>query len=373
MNNQLPPKPDGYIQAIWVVAILLTLNNSTVAQQESLSTIRGTITDSASALPLTNAIIYIANTPLGTSSAEDGTFLLTNIPVGKYELVISRVNYRQLIIPLKVDKPDSVELLVKLAMKLIVTPEVEIVGNEESKDLSPPQYFPMKNPGVLCVYGTASAVPITIINTDSALFLLSLDLDIVDEEKYVRLWLLYMNLSETPYDFNPARDIRLSVTDGAHAFNAIPPERNDWLWTVLDTGRVMGAMSASVQASLESMAIQRTEYLYNDVVFLKLLALQGLLFISQTRTRGMPTHFTPARDATLSGRLYNTYMTSVNVGLIGRNLVYPDNSLHGYVYFPHPGLQWHAKDQMVLDPGLNRYEITIATATGVQKVVFLSN
>ncbi len=87
----------------------------------------------------------------------------------------------------------------------------------------------------------------------------------------------------------------------------------------------------------------------------------------------MPSSFAPARDASLSGRLYNTYMGSVNVGLLGRNLVYPANSLRGYLYFPHPGLQWRANDRMNRETSVYRYEITIATITGVQQVVFIPN
>jgi hypothetical protein len=363
--------PSLYLKLTLIITALIASQSAVLSQQESLSTIRGIVSDSASASPLGNAIIYIANSPLGTSSADDGTFLLKNVPAGEYELVVSRVNYQKASIPLRIEKPDSVELSVKLAMKLIVTPEVEITGEAESKTWSPPQYFPMDNPGVLCVYGTASTVPIAIIHTDSALYLASVDIDIVDGEKYVRLWLLYLNLSETPYDFNPAKDVRLSVSGKDRAFDDIPPERNDWLWTVLDTGNVKGTISKSIQTSLKSMAVQRSEFLYNDNVFLKLLALRAFLYMNKTRTGDMPSSFTPARDASLSGRLYDTYMRSVNVGLIGRNLVYPGNSLHGYLYFPHPGLQWKAKDGMIKESDLYRYEITIATNTGRQKVTFV--
>lgn len=351
--------------------VLLGVFNPVFSQQSVLPTIRGTIRDSATSSPLANAIIYIANTPFGTSSGDDGAFILKNVPSGEYTIIVSRVNYQSRTIPVTVDTSGSVDLAVDLVLKLIVTPEVEIVREGETPVPNKLHYFPLESPGTLCVYGTASTAPIAVIHTDSLLFLLSLDLDTVDGEKYVRLWMLFMNLGEAPYDFFPARDIRLSVQNGSHSYTDIRPEQNDWLRETLDTNTLERSMLASIEASLKSMAVQRTEYLYNETVFMKLLALDGLLYANLTRTKGMPTTFSPARDETLSGRLYNTYMTSVDIGLIGHHFVYPNNALRGYLYFPHPGLGWGRNGGGKVETEVNRYGITIATPTGVQQVVFI--
>ncbi len=362
-----------FLRALSFMVLLFLSRTPVISQDSTFSTIQGIVYDSASGTPLENAIIYLANTPLGGSSTIDGAFIIRDVPPGQFELVISRVDYMPATLPVTIGEADIDRFFINLTRRLIVTPEVEIVGSRLSGSVTLSMYYPITSPGVLSVYGTASTTPIAVIHADSMLLMASVDLEVVDGEKYLRLWLLLLNRSRTPHDFFPARDVRLDVTGPGRTFHGIPPEQTDWLRTVLDTGEVMAAISATVRASLESMAIQRNKYLFNEAAFLKLLALQGLLLSNMTRTRKMPASFTPARDESLSGRLYSIYEQSVNVGLIGRNLVYPDNSLHGYLYFPYPGLQWQASDGKALESSFYRYEIAISIPSGIQKIVFTPN
>lgn len=56
-------------------------------------TLTGRIVDSASKKPLANASVFLNNAVAGGTSAENGTFTLTNVRPGQYDLVISCVGY----------------------------------------------------------------------------------------------------------------------------------------------------------------------------------------------------------------------------------------------------------------------------------------
>ncbi len=72
----------------YILAFYLFAMNSAFAQTGSL---KGIISDQNGPLPYAN--IFIESTSLGTSTADDGTFIISNIPVGVYRVVISFTGY----------------------------------------------------------------------------------------------------------------------------------------------------------------------------------------------------------------------------------------------------------------------------------------
>ena len=60
------------------------------------NTLAGKIFDNSERLSYVN--IYVQNTKLGTSSNEDGYYLIKNIPSGTYKIVISSLGYKTKII-----------------------------------------------------------------------------------------------------------------------------------------------------------------------------------------------------------------------------------------------------------------------------------
>jgi hypothetical protein len=53
----------------------------------------GSVTDSATGKPIAAVSVFLNGTSKGTSTHDDGTFLLTGIPAGGYQLIISAVGY----------------------------------------------------------------------------------------------------------------------------------------------------------------------------------------------------------------------------------------------------------------------------------------
>lgn len=58
------------------------------------STLTGRITNRQSGEPVPYASVFFAHTVLGTSSQEDGTFTISKIPEGKYDLLVQVVGYQ---------------------------------------------------------------------------------------------------------------------------------------------------------------------------------------------------------------------------------------------------------------------------------------
>jgi hypothetical protein len=64
-----------------------------LAAQPQVYVLPGSVTDAASGKPIPAASVFLNATSKGTTTHDDGTFLLTGIPAGGYQLIISAVGY----------------------------------------------------------------------------------------------------------------------------------------------------------------------------------------------------------------------------------------------------------------------------------------
>ncbi len=87
--------------------------------------IDGKVIDSVSQKPLTNINIFLSHTTNGTNSNEKGEFQLGNLKQGKYELVVSSLNYEEMIIPISVNQ-NSAPFLIKLKPTANILKEVVV-------------------------------------------------------------------------------------------------------------------------------------------------------------------------------------------------------------------------------------------------------
>jgi len=100
----------------------------TPSEQDSKSIVTGKISDAETGEMLENVNVFLSFTTIGTSTAEDGSFKLTNIPVGVFDLVISRVGYERHVITLQIVKTDSFHYEIKLKPQLLQTDEVAVIA-----------------------------------------------------------------------------------------------------------------------------------------------------------------------------------------------------------------------------------------------------
>jgi hypothetical protein len=101
---------------IYVGAFLVLL--LAVGQTTAQSTISGKIIAADTRKPVAFANIFLANTSIGVSAKEDGSFMLRNIPEGQYQLVISSVGFEAHMRPFKTkDLP--------LQLEVVLNPKVD--------------------------------------------------------------------------------------------------------------------------------------------------------------------------------------------------------------------------------------------------------
>ncbi len=108
------------------------------AQTSPRGSIQGTIRDAATGQPVENVNVFLASTSYGTGSNKDGTFLLTLIPTGHYQIVFSRVGYTTEAYAMEMEAAGSREFNVKLTARVIQLGEVEV--SEVPYDESQRQY-----------------------------------------------------------------------------------------------------------------------------------------------------------------------------------------------------------------------------------------
>jgi len=86
----------------------------------------GIITDDATSNPIEAANVFLANTTLGSATNKDGEFLITGVPLGTFDLVVSRLGYAVAKTKLLVYQAINDTLRFALEPKPYEAPEIEI-------------------------------------------------------------------------------------------------------------------------------------------------------------------------------------------------------------------------------------------------------
>ena len=87
--------------------------------------IAGTVIDSATAQPLNDVNIFLSHTTIGTNSNKKGEFQLVNLKQGKYEMVVSSLNYEDYIIPIQINQKNE-PFIIKLKPSAHILKEVVV-------------------------------------------------------------------------------------------------------------------------------------------------------------------------------------------------------------------------------------------------------
>ncbi|MFH0991037.1 MAG: carboxypeptidase-like regulatory domain-containing protein [bacterium] len=95
--------------------------------------IKGRVTSSETGEALPNAIVYLNNTTIGTSSKPDGTFMIDRIPPGEYTLIISLVGFERQSRAVSLQSTTMLETNVQLKPKQIIIGEREIIGGDAAE------------------------------------------------------------------------------------------------------------------------------------------------------------------------------------------------------------------------------------------------
>lgn len=100
------------------------------AQYDMKVKIVGSVLDASTGGGLPNVNVFLAGTTLGVASALDGSFVIRNVPLGAYELVVSMVGYERQVLPLQIFQMQDHELTVQLKPTAIQTATVEVTARD---------------------------------------------------------------------------------------------------------------------------------------------------------------------------------------------------------------------------------------------------
>lgn len=361
--------------ALVLPLVILPLAQSS-AQVKPGTTITGRVSDEETGNPLENVIAFLSNTPIGTSSERDGTFRIIHVPAGTYELVLSCVGYGRQTLAIAIERPDSLYYEIKLKPKPVETTEVEILGQRPGGTAGLKLgglLFPKDSTNAYRIYGTSNTPPIGIFVADSGLYMYSLEPVTVKEEKYMRVWLLYRNYSQTPYDLDPSKHVKLHMKGRKYVYRRIEPDRSA---KILESVKNEDAVRQS-----EMMIGHQLQGVGEKDNFIKSETVRSLI----EGTEGPPdSPVDPALPLFIyfiaecgkdvgkySGtELYDDFKESVNDGILKRHLVYPNNSVNGYIYFPFPGMDYKASGTGFPEAFEYIYEMEVLTSLGSKTIEF---
>ena len=123
---------------IYLIGLILLSICHTNAQEKITQTIRGTVVDKASNMPLTGATVVLKNSnpPVGTVTDFDGDFKIENVPIGRQGLQISFLGYKTVALNnLLINSGKELVINVELEEELVKVDEVVITANAK-KDQS---------------------------------------------------------------------------------------------------------------------------------------------------------------------------------------------------------------------------------------------
>ncbi len=125
----------NYVLAALIIMIIFIGYN--VKAQTLTQTVRGVITDKISETPLPGATVIVLGTDplIGTTADMDGNFKLTNVPVGKQNIKVSYLGYKEVVIPnVMVNSGKEVVMKVSLEENIMQGKEVVITADKIEKN-----------------------------------------------------------------------------------------------------------------------------------------------------------------------------------------------------------------------------------------------
>ena len=111
---------------------LTTIFSNAIAQ--NLSSISGKVIDAKTKEALPGATVFLANTTIGIAASETGSFTLTQIPQGKYDLTVTMVGYTSYSKPILFSGNKLEGLVITLEPSLIQLNAVTVEARKEKQD-----------------------------------------------------------------------------------------------------------------------------------------------------------------------------------------------------------------------------------------------
>ena len=103
---------------------------------QGLSSISGFVRDDTSGEPISYANVFLSNSTLGAATNQDGYFVISNIPVGKYELNATMIGYGIFKQNMELSEGQPIRLDIRLNEEIIQTTEVLVTAERQKFERS---------------------------------------------------------------------------------------------------------------------------------------------------------------------------------------------------------------------------------------------
>lgn len=155
--------------------------------------------------------------------------------------------------------------------------------------------------------------PIAAIQTEDAFLLLALEPAMAGNSPYMRLWMLYQNMSNSPYLLEPLKFATLATTriSKDESISCVAESPTRILKHISDEKAALMIIQA-IGGTLQAVAVQ------SNAVAMDSVSRQTAAAITNTAI------------------WYDIYKNSINKGILRKNTVFPRQSVNGYIYFPFP-------------------------------------
>ncbi|HET6255185.1 MAG TPA: carboxypeptidase-like regulatory domain-containing protein [Puia sp.] len=80
-----------------ILFLTLLVTATRLIAQSSVSTLSGSVKDSTTGKPIPGVSVFLNSTSKGTVTHDDGSFVLSGIPPGRYQLIVSAIGYATLV------------------------------------------------------------------------------------------------------------------------------------------------------------------------------------------------------------------------------------------------------------------------------------
>ena len=92
----------------YILCLIIAVSPELSSQIKSKSIISGRINDAETGDPIPNVNLFLAYTTIGSTTGKDGKYIIKNIPLGQYDLIISHIGYELKAINIRFLTPESV-------------------------------------------------------------------------------------------------------------------------------------------------------------------------------------------------------------------------------------------------------------------------
>ena len=116
------------------IYIIIFFSSYLFSQQ--LSSISGFVRDDTSGEPISYANVFLSNSTLGAATNQDGYFVISNIPVGKYELNATMIGYGIFKKNIELSEGQPIRLDIRLNEEIIQTTEVLVTAERQKFERS---------------------------------------------------------------------------------------------------------------------------------------------------------------------------------------------------------------------------------------------